>query len=329
LARIQASGNVAYSGYAESTGGLGLPVSSQFSSIADLFGGTTQMRVWSRDRTDWRVDAVSLTGESDVHEIGTSIWTWGYESNEATLILEPQPPAVRLPVAGDLLPTTLARRLLSEATSSEVHRIGDLRIAGRDAAGLRLVPGDAVSTIDHVDVWADPSDGLALRVDVSGAGSTVVSTRFLDLSTATPPAADVGFTPAPATQRRVTGDVDIASFINRLGLAKPPASLAGFARNAAAPNLGSVGVYGRGVAEFAAAPLFGRTAGSLRRQLSTTVGVTTSAVGQSVTIGPLSLVLTPDTPGNGPGQGLEWLLVGTVSQRVLTAAAAQLLVSGQ
>jgi hypothetical protein len=328
LARIQAPGNVAYSGYAESSGGLGLPVSTQFSSIADLFGGTTQMRVWSLDDTHWRVDAVSLTGESDVHQLGTSTWTWNYESNQATLIREPQPPAVRLPVAGDLLPTTLARRLLSEATPPEVHRIGDMRIAGHDAAGLRLVPSDSASTIDHVDVWADPNNGLALRVDVYGAGSTVVSTRFLDLSTATPPVADIGFIPAPATQRRVTGDVDIASFINRLGLAKPPTSLAGFLRNTATPGLGSIGIYGRGVAEFAAAPLFGRTAGSLRHQLSSTVGVTTSAAGQSVTVGPLSLVLTPDTPGNGPGQGLEWLLVGTVSQRALTTAAAELLASG-
>ncbi len=327
LARIQASGNVAYSGYAESSGGLGLPVSSQFNSIADLFGGTTQMRVWARDDSHWRVDAVTLTGESDEHQLGTSIWTWEYESNQATLIREAQPPAVRLPVAGDLLPTTLARRLLSEASPRDVHRIGDVRIAGRDAAGLRLVPAESASTIDHIDVWADPSNGLALRVDVYGAGSTVVSTRFLDLSTATPPAADIGFIPAPAAQRRVTGDVDIASFINRLGLAKPPASLDGFLRNTAAPELGSVGVYGRGVAEFAAAPLFGRTAGSLRRQLSTTAGVTTSAAGQSVTVGPLSLVLTPDSPGDGPGQGLEWLLVGTVSQQTLTTAAAELLAS--
>ena len=149
-----------------------------------------------------------------------------------------------------------------------MHRIGDLRIAGRDAAGLRLVPANSASTIDHVDVWADPGDGLALRVDVYGAGSTVVSTRFLDLSTATPSNADIGLTPAPAAQRRDSQDIDITSFINRLGLAKPPAWLAGFARNAAVPGLGSVGVYGRGVAEFAASPLFGRTAGSLRRQLS-------------------------------------------------------------
>ena len=55
--------------------------------------------------------------------------------------------------------------------------------------------------------------------------------------------------------------------------------------------------------------------------------MTTTAAGQSVAVGPLSLVLTPDAPGNGPGQGVEWLLVGTVPERTLAAAAAELLAS--
>ena len=76
LARINGSSTRAYSGYAESTGGLALPVSSQFNSIADLFGGTTQMRVWWSSGSDWRVDTVVFSGESDVHQVGNQVWTF-------------------------------------------------------------------------------------------------------------------------------------------------------------------------------------------------------------------------------------------------------------
>ena len=41
LARVRASASVGYSGYAESTGGLSLPVGGQLDSVNDLFGGTT------------------------------------------------------------------------------------------------------------------------------------------------------------------------------------------------------------------------------------------------------------------------------------------------
>jgi len=41
LARVQASGRVSYSGYAESTGSLSLPVSAgDLGSVADLLGST-------------------------------------------------------------------------------------------------------------------------------------------------------------------------------------------------------------------------------------------------------------------------------------------------
>lgn len=332
LDRIQHSTGTPYSGYAQATGSLGLPVSDQFSSVADLFGGQTQMRVWSRGARNWRVDTISLTGESDVHQDGTNLWTWAYETNQATLTIEPSAPAVRLPVAGDLLPTTLARRLLSEATPSEVSRLPDRRIAGHDVAGLRLRPRDKASTIDEVDVWADPASGLPLAADVRGQGANVVSTRFLDFSPATPSARDTAFTPPQGAHLRTTSDPDIAALIDRLGVATPPARLAGFGRNPQLPSLGSIGVYGRGVTEFAASPLFGHIARSLRRQLSTTTGVTSSAAGQAVTVGPLTLVLTTRLPlvTDPDGDiGTSWLLVGTVTQSTLLAAAAQLTASGR
>src|SRR6266536_1018980 len=115
LVRIRHSSTTPYSGYAESFGGLSLPVTRQFTPVADLFGQTTQLRVWYRGRTDWRVDTITLAGESDVRAGPTGTWTWDYEDNTATWTGGAVDPDVRLPASGDLVPTNLARRLLSEA----------------------------------------------------------------------------------------------------------------------------------------------------------------------------------------------------------------------
>src|SRR5918993_4495541 len=53
-----ASDAVAFSGYAESAGGLSLPVTDQLTSVADLFSDRTTMRVWWRGPSDNRVDVV-------------------------------------------------------------------------------------------------------------------------------------------------------------------------------------------------------------------------------------------------------------------------------
>jgi outer membrane lipoprotein-sorting protein len=328
LAMVQHSGSTAYSGYAEADGGLSLPVSTQFGSVADLFGGQTQLRVWWRGRTDWRVDAISLTGEVDEHRNGDTVWNWDYETNEATETVSDSTTPVRLPDSSDGLPSTLAQRLLSEAAPADVSRLPDRRIAGRDAPGIRLHPPQRGSTITEVDVWVDPGTGVPLAVDVSGAGTRVISTRFLDFSTSRPAASVTAFSPPRGAQVRTTQDLDIAQFIQSLGLAGPPATLAGIARNPALSAAGSIGVYGSGVTEFAVTPLFGRTARSLRAQLAQTAGVSTTRAGQAVTVGPLSLVITPagSNPSRAPfgRDGSAWLLTGTVTTATLVAAANEL-----
>ncbi len=62
----------------------------------------------------------------------------------------------RCPLPADLLPPSLGRRLLSEATDDELTRIGARRVGGRDALGLRLVPAEAASSVGRVDVWVEP-----------------------------------------------------------------------------------------------------------------------------------------------------------------------------
>jgi len=77
----------------------------QFGTVADLFGQTTQLRAWYRGPTDFRVDTITLAGESDIHAGATGTWTWDYEDNQATWTGGAIAPAVRLPASGDLLPT--------------------------------------------------------------------------------------------------------------------------------------------------------------------------------------------------------------------------------
>jgi hypothetical protein len=318
LSRITHPRAAGYSGYAESTGGLALPVTRQFSSVADLFGGTTQMRGWWRGEYDWRVDTVGFAGESDMHVRPSGTWTWDYESNRATWTEQTTPVQVRLPSAGDLLPTRLARRLLSQAAADEVSRLPSKRIAGRSAPGLRLRPRASQSTIDRVDVWADRATGLALRVDVFGKGSgRVLTSAFLDFSTRLPTVADTGFSPPSWARVRMQTEPDLIAAIDRFALVAAPAQLGGISRNTALPVSGAIGVYGVGVTEFAVVPLPDRVTFSVEEQLKGLASSTPD--GLATTVGPLSLLLTkPDE------NGLSWLLTGTVTLRTLSAAAKQL-----
>jgi hypothetical protein len=317
LARIQHSAGVPYSGYAESFGGLSLPVTQQVGDVADLFGQTTQLRVWYRAADDWRVDTITTAGESDVHVAPSGTWAWDFEGNRATWTSGVVDPAVRLPVASDLLPTNLARRLFSEATPSQVRRLPSRRVAGRSGPGLRLTPNAEGSTIERVDVWADGGTGLPLRVDVYGSGTTVMSSRFLDFSTHRPSARDTAFVPPDTARIRSQDQPGTASEVDQFGDATPPPSLAGIPRNPALLSFGPVGVYGSGVTEFAAVPLPARTGFSLRSQLEATA--VKNEYGLQATIGPLSILLAnPDLTGAG------WLLTGTVTPDTLATAAAQL-----
>jgi MucB/RseB N-terminal domain len=321
LARIAASTSQGYSGLAESTGGLALPVTSQFNSIADLLGGKTQLRAWWRAASDFRVDEINVTGETDTVQNAAGLWGWDYEANRATRADGGLGAKVRLPRAADLLPPEVGRRLLSQAQPAELSRIGAERVAGREAVGLRLRPSSAATSIGRVDVWADSASGLPLRVAVYGrSGGAVLTTQFLDVSIRQPDANRTAFTPPPGARVRDQGQLDIAAAIDRFGGDRPPDRVAGLDRNAEMPAIGAVGIYGRGVTELAAVPLPDDIASSLRDQLSSAPGVAeTPDGGFVISVGPLSLLVAAPS-----ASGAAWLLTGTVTTEVLRTAAAQL-----
>src|SRR4051812_11458739 len=321
LHRITASVTRPYSGYAEATGGLALPVTSRFGSVADLFGGRTQLRAWYRSATDWRVDAIGFAGESDIHHDSSGDWTWNYESNAVDRTGSPVAPQVRLPTAADLVPPELGRRLLSQALPREASRLGSERIAGRSAPGLRITPEQPASSIAHVDVWADATTGLPLRVRVQGkqAGSAALSSSFLDFSPAEPSASVTAFSPPLGARVSSQPSRDLVTAIDQLGSVVPPDRLAGLERNRQLPPFGSVGVYGRGVTEFVAVPLPDRIAYSLGQELAEAINADPTEPRLTLTIGPLTLLLITPTQRDS-----SWLLVGTVTDQTLAAAAAQL-----
>lgn len=315
---IQASGEVSYSGYAQSIGGVLLPIDEQLPELVELFADRTTTRVWWRGPEDWRVDTIGLTGETGVHRFGATTWTWEYEANRAT---RSGVPDLRTPRPDDLLPSELGRRLLSEADADEVTRIAAQRIAGVDAPGLRLDPREAQSNVDRVDTWADPGTGLALRVAVYGEGSEqpAVTTSFLDIDFERPSAEVTGFSAPPGARVRVDEVSDIVSAADRFVDLIPPVRLAGLDRREQSEGLGSVGDYGRGVTVLVAVPLPRDFAEPLRRQLAEAPAADlTNPLGTTVTVGPFSVLLT------NRGGDVSFLLTGTVDLETLQQAAKDL-----
>jgi hypothetical protein len=323
-AAVLAGESVAFSGYAESAGGLSLPVTDQLPSVADLFSDRTAMRVWWRGSENNRVDVVTPAGETGTYRQPSGTWTWEYES--ATVIrAEPgpsgQPGLVALPGPSDLLPNTLGRRLLSEATDDELTRIGARRVAGRSALGLRITPAEEASSVAHADLWVDAASGLPLQVQVVGdtGGTPAVDTRFLDLDLATPAREVTAFRPPPGAWVRSAQDAEIVrEAAERLRPAALPDTLAGLPRRTGDGVPSGIGLYGRGVTLLAVAPVPTRLASALENTLAASPDAVDDAAGLRVAAGPIGLMVVRQ-PDSGP-----YLLTGTVTLDALAVAAGEL-----
>ena len=295
LARIEAGARRPYSGYVESQGTLQLPVADRFTDVGELFGGRTRMRVWWRSADEWRVDKLLTTGEQDLVHNAQGTMRWRYEQADATLSNDP---AIRLPRTADLVPPAVASLLLDDADESEVRRLPAQRVAGVDAPGLRLTPAAEQTSIDHVDVWADPDTGVVLRVEVTGKGATrpAFTTAFEDFSAALPSRSRTTFEPPPGADYRFDDVLDIADAANQYAPYLAPERVAGLTKEVQAER--AVGLYGSGVTRLLTVPMRHQEADPLREQLLRTPGVVrTPGVrslpgGTLVTVGPLSVLLT-------------------------------------
>jgi len=316
--RIQQSANVGWSGFVETDGTLQVPDNESFATLAQLLGENTQLRVWWRGLDDWRVDRIRGTGETDLFRQGSGTVRWVFESETATYSPVSK---IRLPDASDLLPPTFARSVLQGVRMSELSPLPGRRLAGINAAGLRLTPSDKATTVGHVDIWADAVSGLPLEVELYGVGDQrpVLTTTLRELKLGAPSASTTRFTLAGGIRVVYEESVDVAAAANALARYDLPASLAGLSsRDGEDP--GAVGIYGRGPTTLIALPLRGRVARPLRQQLHDRGNAQVTDVGTLLPVGPVGLLITPFR-----GRGEAFLLAGTVTAETLRRAAAELL----
>ncbi len=325
-ARILSSASVPYQGYVESNVDLGLPTLPDLGNVTSLLDGTTDQYAWYLSADQWRADVLTSTGETDTYqssEFGT--YEWNYGSNLLTQVLGSEP--VRLPRAADLLPPALAQRLLSYVGSAtRVSALSARRIAGVDAAGLRLTPTGSTSTISAVDVWADSRTGLAVEVEIFGRGSTtpVLVSQFLSVSFARPSVATLTPNLSPSVNFATSSLPDVTRIVNGYG-PELPASLGGIARVAGVPGLPDVAAYGSGLARFAVIPLPYSTGQSLI-QAASSAGVTVRlGSGTAVIIQTPLVTVLVSQQSFGP----VYLLAGTVTATVLERAAQALAGQGR
>ena len=131
--------------------------------------------------------------------------------------------------------------------------IAPVRVAGRSAAGLRMTPSDTASTVGRVDIWADPSSGLPLMVEVFGRGSgpPALQSLFFQVSPWHPDQRVLTPDRAPATGFTVANAGNLAGVLSNLGLVALPAELAGRIRLPVQPGFETIGAYGGGLTTFA------------------------------------------------------------------------------
>ncbi len=257
-ARIAASADQPHQGFAQSSGLLPLPPLPNLEQVVALASGRTEMRVWYAARDRWRVDVIEGSTERDLYRTPEAEFLWDYGADQLTQIVGEQP--IRLPRPADLTPPELVRRLLDIAAGDRFEPLAGKRVAGIDAAGLRIVPATADTTVAHVDVWADPATGLPLQAEITARGGErpVFVTRFLEIDLVTP---DAGVLTPPAESSgidvTVTAAPDILSALNRRLPSGLPDRLAGFARRDAVADIAAAGVYGTGLAQFVVAAVPG------------------------------------------------------------------------
>lgn len=254
--RIAASDSLPWSGYAESGAGLGLPRLGALSDVTSLLGGTTRMRAWYAAPDRARVDQLSVSGERDRYTTPEGQAVWDYGANLLTLVR--RDPEVRLPRSDDLLPPQLARRLLSgTAPGDPVTALHARRLAGVDAAGVRVGVTDPRTTVGALDVWADPITGLPLAVEVTskGALAPALVTRFLSLTQGPPDPAALVPRRGPGAGLTRSPSSDLFGVLGRGDPRLVPLVVDGVSRERPQRGFAAIGRYGTTLAQLVVVPL--------------------------------------------------------------------------
>jgi hypothetical protein len=316
--RIRASSTHGWSGEVHALGSLEVPLTgSTFGGVSRLLGGQTDLRVWWRDQEHWRLDRLRTSGEQDLIREGDRTVRWTYESSEVRFTPYSD---VRLPNDADVVPPVLANRLLAGARPHELSRLPARRVDGRSAVGLRMVPGDSRTTIEHVDVWADEDSGLPLRVDVydeGGRDRPVLTTQLASLDTDRPSVDRTSFEAVRGMNFSRGAALDEAAGANAFAPFQLPVEVADLPRRGRPEDFRAVGIYGRGPTALVGIPLRSSVTKGLYDQLSSNRTATVTKQRVLLQIGPLSALLLV-------GRDVGLLLTGTVTPTTLEDAASDM-----
>jgi hypothetical protein len=318
--RVIDSAGQTYTGYVKTQAELGLPSLPQLSDVTSLLSGFTDIRVWYRSPNQNRVDVVNTLGERDVYQTPDGVYTWDYGTNLLTEIVGTE--QVRLPRAGDLVPPDLARRVLAMDPVDPVVSLPPQRVAGITAAGFRLRPADPSTTVGQVDIWADPADGLPLRVEVTARGGTkpILVSQFLDVTRDNPSDATLSPPIDAAGGVSQAAAPNVLNALSQLGRFPLPAQLAGLQLQPQLPGLPGVGRYGTGLSTFVALPIPDNVGESAQDTMTKAGGTTIQMTrGHAVLIQiPLLTVMVVDL------RFRTYLVAGFVGESTFRQAAAEL-----
>lgn len=286
LQRIHHAEDLPYSGYVEAEGGLRLPMAHPFSEFVAMSSASSRLRVWWQDAATWRVDLLEPHGGEALYHEGDSTISWDAESLEAA---RTEDGLALIPQTVDLLPPRLAAWSLDGLDAEDVSRLPPIRVAGIEAAGLRITPAGAQATVQRVDVWADPDTGLPLRVQIWGADPMpALDTRLVDIEFARPPEEVTTFQPPQGVFLAASGS-GLIGHIPGVYRAVTLAGLPLLAGHATEP----ITRYGRGLTQLLVIALDQHVAEPLRQRLAADPAAVVDRRGTWLSAGPLHLLLTP------------------------------------
>lgn len=302
----------AFVGLVESRGGLRLPDLGRYDDEVAPFTQRTRSRVWYAAPDLWRASELLVGGERGTYREPAALWTWDSGDRDVERVPRTGDEPLRLPRVMDLSPAELGRRLVDEAGSSRmtVDAIPARRIAGHVGAGLRLEPpdDDSATTVDRIELWAEPGTGVVLGVEVyagDGTGPPAFETHFVEVAFQRPADVDVRFAAADAAENyRI--EERVADPIEALGgitFAALPDEIGGLTRRT--PRDQGVATYGSGTSQITvvAAP-----SGSLGRRLARLPRTDRPWGGQAVVVSTSLLNAQIVTIG-----GLDMVVAGTVT----------------
>ncbi|MBV9254094.1 MAG: hypothetical protein JO054_07695 [Actinobacteria bacterium] len=204
IAKVQQTKVRQFSGTIELASSLGIPNLSSLQgndtvagfNPADLLSGAHRADVAVDGPDRQRLAMKGALSEIDVVHNGRDLWTWQSDGSLVSHRLLPahadkpdadaadKQPAMPVPT-----PEALAKQFLDKITPSTAVSVDTpAQIAGHDAYELVLTPHAATSTIDHVAMAIDASNGFPLQVSAwaKGANKPAVRLGFVKLDYAKP-----------------------------------------------------------------------------------------------------------------------------------------------